>query len=101
MERAGTSRTGKVVRSATPKAPATRKASETPPAREPSWGRVLATTISLWTARRLPRRRRPGVTLVVAACVLIAAVAVVTAVQLTGTTAKTARTGSPGNPHPG
>lgn len=106
MQMAGTSRTGEVVRSATPKAPATRKAPETPPAREPSWGRVLATTISLWTARRLPRLhrprlRRPGLTLILAACVLIAAIAVVTAVQLTGTTAKTAQTGSPGNPHPG
>ena len=53
MQLASTSRTTEVVRSADRKAPVT-------PPREPSWGRVLATTISLWTARRIPRLRRPG-----------------------------------------
>ncbi|MGD0241809.1 MAG: hypothetical protein ABSB59_15990 [Streptosporangiaceae bacterium] len=89
---AGASRTREVDRSAPAKAP---------PPRDPSWGRVLATTISLWTRRRMPRMRRPRLALLLALCVLIAAVAVATAVQLTSTTAKTARTGSPGSPHRG
>jgi hypothetical protein len=98
MQMAGTSRTREVVRSATPNTPKTPKA---PPPRNPSWGRVLATTISLWTARRVPWMRRPQLALVLAACMLIAAVAVVTTVQLTSAAVKTARTGSPGSLHQG
>jgi hypothetical protein len=90
MQMAGTSRTGEVVRSATPKTP------KAPPARDPSWGRVLATTISLWTARRVPRLRRPRLTLSLAFGMVVAAAAVVTAVQLT---AAPARTASPASPH--
>jgi hypothetical protein len=93
MQMASTSRTGEVVRSADPKTPKTPKA---PPARDPSWGRVLATTISLWTARRVPRLRRPRLVLSLALGLLVAAAAVVTAVQLTATPARTA---SPASPH--
>ena len=95
MQMAGTSRTGEVVRSATPETP------KAPPPRDPSWGRVLATTISLWTARRVPWMRRPRLAIALAVCMVIAAVAAVTAVQLTSTAVKTARTGSPGSPHRG
>ena len=98
MQMAGTSRTGEVVRSAAPKSPTTSTLPKAPPSRNPSWGRVLATTISLWTARRV---RRPRLAIVLAVCVLIAAVAVVTAVQLTSTAVKTAKTGAPGSPHRG
>jgi hypothetical protein len=61
---------------------------------------VLATTISLWTTRRMPRMRRPRLALLLALCVLIAAVAVATAL-FTSTAAKTTRTGSPGSLHRG
>src|SRR5579871_5905789 len=98
MQMAGTSRTGEVVRSATPKSPTTATPPKAPPPRDPSWGRVLANTISLWTARRV---RRPRLAILLAVCVLIAAVAVVTAVQLTSTAVRTAKTGSPGSPHRG
>jgi hypothetical protein len=95
MQMAGTSRTKEVVRSTTTKTP------KAPPPRNPSWGRVLATTLSLWTARRVPWIRRPRLALVLTACMLIAAVAVVTTVQLTSAAVKTARTGSPGSLHQG
>jgi hypothetical protein len=52
----------------------------------PSWGPVLATTVRLWAARRLPRLRRSRRAWLVALCVLaVGAVAVITVVQLTGT----------------
>src|SRR5690349_24957708 len=82
MQLASTSRTTEVVRSADRKAPVT-------PPREPSWGRVLATTISLWTARRIPRLRRPGLALFLALVMLVTAAAVVAVVQLTTTPART------------
>lgn len=90
MQLASTSRTTEVVRSADRKAPVT-------PPREPSWGRVLATTISLWTARRIPRLRRPGLALFLALVMLVTAAAVVAVVQLTtptpGRRPRPARTG--------
>src|SRR5690349_7903985 len=88
MQLASTSRTTEVVRSADRKAPVT-------PPREPSWGRVLATTISLWTARRIPRLRRPGLALFLALVMLATAAAVVAVVQLTTTPARTAPSASP------
>lgn len=88
MQLASTSRTTEVVRSADRKAPVT-------PPREPSWGRVLATTISLWTARRIPRLRRPGLALFLALVMLVTAAAVVAVVQLTTTSARTAPAASP------
>jgi hypothetical protein len=56
---------------------------------------VLATTIRLWTARRVPQLRRPGLALLVALGLAIAAAAVVGALQLTTTSAQTAAPGSP------
>src|SRR5690242_14347173 len=88
MQLASTSRTTEVVRSADRKAPVT-------PPREPSCGRVLATTISLWTARRIPRLRRPGLALFLALVMLVTAAAVVAVVQLTTTPARTAPSASP------
>ena len=88
MQMAGSSRTKEAVRSADQKTPTT-----TP--RDPSWGRVLATTISLWTARQVPRLRRPRLALFLALCMLVTAAAVVTAVQLTATS----RAPSPASPH--
>ncbi len=70
----------------------------TPPG-VPSWGRVLATTISLWTSRRLPGLRRPMAFLVIGALVLAAAV--VGVVKFTGTPGRAARAATPGRPHPG
>jgi len=86
MQTAGSSRTGTAVRTATPKSP---KPPATP-SRAPSWGRVLATTISLWAARRMPRLRRPRLTLFLAVCMLVAAAVVVAVVQLTAAPARTA-----------
>lgn len=88
MQLASTSRTTEVVRSADRKVPVT-------PPREPSWGRVLATTISLWTARRIPRLRRPGLALFLTLVMLVTAAAVVAVVQLTTTPARTAPSPSP------
>jgi len=88
MQLASTRRTTEVVRSADRNAPVT-------PPREPSWGRVLATTISLWTARRIPRLRRPGLALFLAFVMLVTAAAVVAVVQLTTTPARTAPSASP------
>jgi len=62
----------------------------------PSWGRVLATTISLWTGRRVARLRHPWLALFLAICVVVAAATVVSVVQLTGTSPRTA---SPARPH--
>ena len=88
MQFAGSPRqTGKAVRPA---------ASRTPPG-VPSWGRVLATTISLWVSRRLSRLRRPLVFLVIS--VLVLGVAAVVVVRLTGTPARVARAASPARPH--
>ncbi len=89
MQMAGSSQTREAVRSADQRTPAT-------PPRDPSWGRVLATTISLWTARRVPRLPRPRLALFLALCMLVTAAAVVTAVQLTATSA---RAPSPASPH--
>ena len=70
-------------------------ASRTPPG-VPSWGRVLATTISLWVSRRLSRLRRPLVFLVISALVLGAAAVVV--FRLAGTPAGFARAASLARP---
>jgi hypothetical protein len=90
MQVAGSSRTRVAVRSATPAAP-----SSATPSRAPSWGRVLVTTIRLWTARRVPPARRPRLALFVALGLVIAAAAVVGAIQLTASPARTAAPGSP------
>jgi hypothetical protein len=65
----------------------------------PSWGRVLATTISLWTSRRLSRLRRPRSALIAAICVLAVAAAAVVAVRLTGTSSRTADGPPAASPH--
>jgi hypothetical protein len=57
---------------------------------------VLATTIQLWTVRRVPRMRHPRLALLTALCLVIAGGAVVSAIQLTATSTRTA---SPGSPH--
>ena len=88
MQMAGTSQTREAVRSADQKSPTTLP-------RDPSWGRVLATTISLWTARRVPRLRRPRLALSLVLGMLVAAAAVVTGVELTATPARTAPSASP------
>src|SRR5690348_5815932 len=90
MQMAGTSQTREAVRSADQKTPTT-------PPRDPSWGRVLATTISLWTARRVPWLRRPRLVLSLALGMVVTAAAVVTGIELTATPA---RTPSPASPHP-
>jgi hypothetical protein len=64
--------------------------------RAPSWGRVLATTISLWTRRRVARLRHPRLTLFLTICVVVAAATVVSVVQFTGTSPRTA---PPARPH--
>jgi hypothetical protein len=88
MQVAGSPRqTGKAVRPAAPR---------TPPG-VPSWRRVLATTISLWLSRRLPRIRRPLVFLVISVLVLGAAVVLV--VRLTARPAQVTRAASPARPH--
>ena len=51
----------------------------------PSWGRVLATTVSLWAGRRAARLRHPWLALILAVCVVVAAAAVVSVVQVSGT----------------
>src|SRR4029077_10482111 len=56
----------------------------------PSWGRVLATTVSLWVGRRVGRLRHPRLALVLTMCVVVAAAAVVTVVQVGGTSSRTA-----------
>ena len=64
--------------------------------RDPSWGRVLATTVSLWTERRVARLRHPRLALVLTICVVLAAATVVSVVQFTGTSPRTA---PPARPH--
>jgi hypothetical protein len=51
----------------------------------PSWGRVLATTVSLWAGRRAARLRHPRLALILTVCVVVAAAAVVSVVQVSGT----------------
>ena len=79
---------GEVVTSAAP---------EVPP-EAPSWGRVLATTLSLWTSRRLRDLRRPRQVLLLVICVLVVGAAAVGVVRLTGTSSRSARVSSP-RPH--
>ena len=62
----------------------------------PSWGRVLATTVSLWTGRRVARLRHPRLALLLTICVVVAAATVVSVVQFTGTSPRVA---SPARPH--
>jgi hypothetical protein len=62
----------------------------------PSWGRVLATTISLWTERRVARLRHPRMALFLTICVVVAAATVMSVVQFTGTAPRRA---SPARPH--
>jgi len=85
MQIAGPEQTGKAVRAAAPASPRG----------DPSWSRVLATTISLWASRRLPRVRRPLALLVIGLLVLSAAA--VTIVLLAGTSASS-RGAAPGRP---
>jgi hypothetical protein len=62
-----------------------------PPARPgaPSWGPVLATTVKLWSARRLHRLRHSRRAWLAPICVLaVAAVAMVIVVQTAGTSAR-------------
>ena len=61
----------------------------------PSWGRVLATTVSLWAGRRTARLRHPRLALVLAICVVVAAAAVVSVVQVSGTSTRTASASRP------
>ena len=63
--------------------------------RAPSWGRVLATTVSLWAGRRAARLRHPRLALVLAICVVVAAAAVVSVVQVSGTSTRTASASRP------
>src|SRR5947199_10254479 len=56
----------------------------------PSWGRVLATTVSLWVGRRAARLRHPRLALILAVCVVVAAAAVVSVGQVRGTSARAA-----------
>ena len=61
----------------------------------PSWGRVLATTVSLWAGRRAARLRHPRLALILTACVVVAAAAVVSVVQVSGTSSRTASASRP------
>ena len=61
----------------------------------PSWGRVLATTVSLWVGRRAARLRHPRLALILTACVVVAAAAVVSVVQVSGTSSRTASASRP------
>ena len=56
----------------------------------PSWGRVLATTVSLWAGRRVARLRHPRLALILTICVVVAAAAVVSVAQVGGTSSRTA-----------
>src|SRR4029077_19550817 len=55
----------------------------------PSWGRVLATTVSLWVGRRAARLRHPRLALTLTICV-VAAAAIVSVAQAGGTSSRTA-----------
>jgi len=61
----------------------------------PSWGRVLATTVSLWVGRRAARLRHPRLALILTVCVVVAAAAVVSVVQVGGTSSRTASASRP------
>jgi hypothetical protein len=61
----------------------------------PSWGRVLATTVSLWVGRRVARLRHPRLALILAVCVVVAAAAVVSVIQVSGTSPRTASASGP------
>jgi hypothetical protein len=61
----------------------------------PSWGRVLATTVSLWVGRRVARLRHPRLALILAVCVVVAAAAVVSVIQVSGTSSRTASASRP------
>src|SRR6185312_9699167 len=61
----------------------------------PSWGRVLATTVSLWAGRRAARLRHPRLALILTVCVVAAAAAVVSVVQVSGTSPRTASASRP------
>ena len=61
----------------------------------PSWGRVLATTVSLWAGRRAARLRHPRLALILTACVVVAAAAVVSVVQVSGPSPRTASASRP------
>ena len=56
----------------------------------PSWGRVLATTVSLWVRRRAARLRHPRLALILTICVVVAAAAIVSVAQVGGTSSRTA-----------
>ena len=77
---------------------ATSAAPEVPP-EAPSWGRVLATTLSLWTSRRLRGLRRPRRVLLLVICVLVVGAAAVGVVRLTGTSSRSARVPSSARPN--
>lgn len=77
---------------------AVRSAGQTTSAGDPSWGRVLATTIILWLSR-LSRGRRAA--LLVTICVLALSAAAVTVVQLAGTSSPAARAAPAARPHQG
>ncbi len=104
MQVAGSSRSRVAVRSAAPAAPSPvpsatpARAPSATPTRAPSWGRVLATTIHLWTTRRVPRMRRPGVALLAALGLAITAAAVIGVIQLTTTSARTVAGSPPRDP---
>jgi hypothetical protein len=65
----------------------------------PSWGRVLATTVSLWVGRRAARLRHPRLALFLTVCMVVAAAAVVSVVQVSGTS-RTASASRPQAPPP-
>ena len=67
----------------------------------PSWGRVLATTVSLWAGRRVARLRHPRLALVLTICVVVAAAAVMSVVQVGGTPSRTASAPRPHAAPPG
>lgn len=67
---------------------AVRPAAETTPAGAPSWGRVLATTISLWLSRRRQGRRAA---LLIMICALVLGVAAVAVFQFAGASSPAAR----------
>jgi hypothetical protein len=69
------------------------------PPEAPSWGRVLATTLSLWAARRLPRPLGPRRVLLLVICVLVVGAAGVGVVRLTGTASRASRVSSSARPH--
>jgi hypothetical protein len=100
-------------------APTTGKPKTLPaPRAEPSWGQVVATTVSLWLSRRMPRLRadrgrggglrRPSWhlshravrSLQLATLVLALAAVAVTVLRFTATSTATARSSSPARIHP-